>query len=270
MNGPRKVAGIRPGARRWSRLRTGLALDLGSARTRAWIPDHGLVVDAPSVTTSPAGAYHPLSRGRITDVPGTARMLDRLLLDSAAVAQEPELIVMTIPVLCQAADRDRALEAVEILRPRTIITLDSVKAAAIGAKADLVESLLVIDLGAYLTELAVLANGSVIEARRCHVGIADLEMSITIDNLIERILGMVTDLLDDACGPQVVDALERGPLLAGGGAMIPAITYRLSKQLSYFVQPAPAAYTVALRGAAEVALAANRHPGAYWPVAGGR
>jgi rod shape-determining protein MreB len=262
MNGLRKIAGIRPGARPWSRLRTGLALDLGSVRTRAWIPGHGLVVDAPTVTTSPAGASHPLSRGRITDVPGTARMLDRLLLASAAVAPEPEVIVMTVPVLCPAADRDRTLAAVEILRPRTIITLDSVKAAAIGARADLVESLLVIDLGAHLTELAVLSNGSMIEARRCPLGIADLEMSITIDNLIDRIRAMVTDLLGDACGPQVVDALDRGPLLAGGGAMVPAITHRLSKQLSCLVQPAPAAYTVALRGAAEVTLAANRHPGA--------
>ncbi|MER7243158.1 rod shape-determining protein [Kribbella sp. NPDC000426] len=263
MNGLRKVAGIRPGPRPWSRLRTGLALDLGSVRTRAWMPDHGLVVDAPTVTISAAGACHPLSRGRITDVPGTARMLDRLLLDNGVVAPEPELVVMTVPVLCSAADRDTALAAVEVLRPRTIITLDSVKAAAIGAKADVVESLLVIDLGAHLTELAVLSNGTMIEARRCPVGIADLELSITIDNLIERIRGMVTDLLGDACGPQVVDALERGPLLAGGGAMVPAITYQLSKQLSCFVQPAPAAYTVALRGAAAVALAANRHPGAY-------
>jgi rod shape-determining protein MreB len=187
-------------------------------------------------------------------------MLERLLLVGADLAPEPELIVMTVPVLCPDADRHSALAAVEILRPRTVITVDSVKAAAIGAEADLVMSLLVIDLGAHLTEAAVLDNGSVIDARRSPVGTVDLHTSISIGTLIGTIRAMVTDLLGDACGPQVVDAIDRGPLLAGGGAMVPVITYQLSKQLSCLVQPAPAAYTVALRGAAAIALAAIRHP----------
>ncbi|WP_327640741.1 rod shape-determining protein [Kribbella sp. NBC_00482] len=222
-----------------------------------------MVVDAPTTTTSPGGVSYPISRGRITDVPGTTRMLDRLLHGSTSLAPQPEMIVVTVPVLCPEADRHAVLAAVEILQPRTVITVDSVKAAAIGAKADLVEPLLVIDLGAHLTETAVLADGSVIEARRTPLGIADLRTSITIDNLIERIRAMVTDLLSRDCGPQVVDALERGPLLTGGGAQFPAVTYQLSKQLSCPVQPAAAAYTAALRGASAIALAAIRHPGTH-------
>jgi rod shape-determining protein MreB and related proteins len=263
MIGLHRVGAARPGARSRSRPGSALALDLGSLRTRAWLPHRGMVVDAPTMTASPTGVSYPISRGRITDVPGTARMLDRLLLGSNSLAPQPETIVMTVPVLCPEADRHAVLAAVEILQPRTVITIDSVKAAAIGAKADLVEPLLVIDLGAHLTETAVLANGSVIEARCTPLGTADLRTSITIDSLTEYIRAMVTDLLSHDCGPQVVDALERGPLLAGGGALFPAITYQLSKQLSCPVQPAPAAYTVALRGASAIVLAANRHPGAH-------
>jgi rod shape-determining protein MreB len=223
-----------------------------------------LVVDAPTMTTSPTDVSYPIARGRITDVAGTARMLDRLLLGrTSRLAPQLEMIVMTVPVLCSEADRHGLLAAVEILQPRTVITIDSVKAAAIGAKTDLVEPLLVIDLGAHLTETAVLANGSVIEARRMPHGTADLRTSITIDNLVDRIRAMVADLLRHDCGPQVVDALDRGPLLAGGGALLPAITYQLSKQLSCPVQPAPAAYTVALRGASAIVLAAHRHPNAH-------
>ncbi|WP_199237307.1 rod shape-determining protein [Kribbella antiqua] len=216
------------------------------------------------MTTSPAGISYPVSRGRITDVAGTARMLDRLLVCRTSPAlQQPETLVMTLPVLCPEADRNGALAAVEILQPRAVITIDSVKAAAIGAKTDLVKPLLVIDLGAHLTEAAVLANGCVIEARRTPHGTADLRTSITINSLIEYIRDMMADLLSHDCGPQVVDALERGPLLAGGGALLPAITYQLSKQLSCPVLPASGAYTVALRGATTIALAAHRHPSAH-------
>jgi len=263
MSGFHRLGAVRPGAWSRNRLRSGLALDLGSVRTRAWTPHLGLVVDALTMTTSPTGVSYPISRGRITDVPGTSRMLDHLLLSHASHAPQPEMIVVTVPVLCPEAERHGLLEALEILQPRTVITIDSVKAAAIGAKTDLVNPLLVIDLGAHLTETAVLADGSVIEARSSPVGTADLRTSITIDNLIERIRAMVADLLSHDCGPQVVDALERGPLLAGGGAMLPAITYQLSKQLSCPIQPAPAAYTVALRGASAIVLASNRHPGTH-------
>ncbi|MEU4291666.1 rod shape-determining protein [Kribbella sp. NPDC026596] len=213
------------------------------------------------MTTSHAGVSYPISRGRVTDVPGTARMLCRLLLGRADRAPRPELIVVTIPVLCPEADRHGVIAAVEILEPRTVITIDGVKAAAIGATTDLARPLLVIDLGAQLTEVAVLADGSVVEARRTPHGTADLRTSMTVDNLVEDIRDMVADLLSHDCGPQVVDALDRGPLLAGGGALLPAITYQLSKQLSCMAQPAPAPYTVALRGASTVALAARRHPG---------
>ncbi|GAA1553245.1 hypothetical protein GCM10009789_03440 [Kribbella sancticallisti] len=192
---------------------------------------------------------------------GTAHLLGRLLLDRTDLAPRPEMVVVTIPVLCSEADRRGVLAAVEILQPRTVITVDGVKAAAIGARTDLARPLLVIDLGARLTELAVLADGAVLEARSTPHGTADLRTSISIDDLVENIRTMVADLLRHDCGAQVVDALDRGPLLAGGGALLPAITYQLSKHLACRVQPAPAPYTVALRGAGAVALAALRHPG---------
>ncbi|GGY94811.1 hypothetical protein GCM10010365_11980 [Streptomyces poonensis] len=54
----------------------GLALDMGSARTRAWIAGRGMILDVPTVTFP--GALHPIQRGAIVDIPGTARLLDRL------------------------------------------------------------------------------------------------------------------------------------------------------------------------------------------------
>jgi rod shape-determining protein MreB len=72
MSGFHRLGAVRPAGWSRNRHRSGLALDLGSLRTREWIPDHGLVVDAPTMTTPPTGVSYPISRGRITDVPGTS------------------------------------------------------------------------------------------------------------------------------------------------------------------------------------------------------
>ena len=238
--------------------RSRLALDLGSARTRAWMPNLGLVLDAPTITPTEVG--YPVQRGSIVDVDGAIRMLDRLLNSISAPAHRPALVVMTIPVLSAEADRNAALAAVEVLHPRTVLTIESVKAAALGAGADLVKPLLVVDLGADLTEVAVLSNGSLIQARRAALGISDFGNSITVDELVASIGEMVTDLVRQDCGPQVVDALDRGPLLVGGGSMRPAITYRIAERLSTSIQTAPTPHTVAVRGACAAVLAADRHP----------
>ncbi len=45
----------------------GVALDMGSARTRAWIAGQGVVVDVPTVASPGTGAVHPIQRGTIVD-----------------------------------------------------------------------------------------------------------------------------------------------------------------------------------------------------------
>jgi len=245
----------RPGASSSDRC---LALDLGSARTRAWIPNVGLVLDAPTIT--PTEVSYPVRRGSIVDAAGATRMLDRLMNSRSAPRYRLAVVVMTTPVLSTEADRSAALSACEVLQARTVLTIESVKAATLGAGADFIKPLLVVDLGADLTEVAVLSNGSLIQARRAPLGISDFGSSITIDDLVDSVGEMVTDLLHQDCGPQVVDALDRGPLLTGGGAMRPAITYRIAKRLSTPIQTAPAPQTVAVRGACRAMLAAGRHP----------
>lgn len=57
----------------------GIALDMGSARTRVWLAGKGTVVDVPTVTFPGTGAVYPVQRGTIIDTPGCSRMLQRLL-----------------------------------------------------------------------------------------------------------------------------------------------------------------------------------------------
>lgn len=252
---PRRRAG-------WSASRrsTGIAIDLGSARTRAWMPEHGLILDVPTLT-SPATdrVGGPIQRGVVVDLPGATQVLDELLGRKAGLGQY-SIAILTTPVLCTDQQRSAALAALEILDARTVLTIDSVKAAALGAGAGLGQPLLVVDIGAHLTEIGLLVDGALTHAEQFDLGTSDLGATTTVAELVQSIVTAVTDLLRLECGGQVVDALDRGPLLTGGGALRPEITYRLAKRLLAPVRPAPAPQFAAVRGAGLALAAAHRHP----------
>ncbi|MER6982104.1 hypothetical protein ABT317_35320, partial [Streptomyces carpinensis] len=108
----RAAAGSAVRHRPWPLCRQccGVALDMGSARTRAWISGRGLVLDVPTVTFPGAGAVYPIQRGAIVDTPGTARMLARLLGHRLPRFVRP-LVVVTAPVLDGVAYRAEARAA---------------------------------------------------------------------------------------------------------------------------------------------------------------
>ncbi|MFD8853284.1 hypothetical protein ACFV1Q_32300, partial [Streptomyces sp. NPDC059604] len=57
----------RPAGPGYRGITRGLAIDLGSSRTRAWMPGHGVITDARSDFGTGAGHGHPVRRGRIVD-----------------------------------------------------------------------------------------------------------------------------------------------------------------------------------------------------------
>lgn len=228
----------------------GVAIDLGSARTRVWTPTGGLVVDR----TTTRGL---VSRGRLLDLDGA-----RTLVSAAVSGRERLTAVVTTPVLSDAAHRDDVQAALSGLGVTTVMTIDAVKAAAFGARADVTEPLLVVDLGAQLTEIALLGGGCVVEARRIPLGLDDARSVVPI---IEVVADTILELLRGTYGPQMVDALDRGVMLVGGGALRPEITYKLSHRLGASACPAPAPHTAAVRGAATALQATHRHPSAPTP-----
>ncbi|GHE65456.1 rod shape-determining protein [Streptomyces spiralis] len=257
---PRVTAGSAVRHRPWPLCRQccGVALDMGSARTRAWISGRGLVLDVPTVTFPGAGAVYPIQRGAIVDTPGTARMLDRLLGHRLPRFTRP-LIVVTAPVLDGVAYRAEARTAVEVLRPRTVLTVPGARAVALGAGADLSRPLLVVDIGAHLTEVVLLSDGAVVDARRTALGTTDLD-TVSSAQISEAVAGMVTAMLRQDRTSLTLDALHRGPLLAGGGALRPEITYHLTGRLHVPLKAVAAPHTAAVRGAAALLHAAHTHP----------
>ncbi|MFH8462709.1 hypothetical protein [Streptomyces sp. NPDC017991] len=243
----------------WCRHCSGIALDLGSARTRAWTSGRRMILDVPTVTFPGGGATYPIQRGAIVDTPGTSRMLDRLLGHRLPRPGRP-LLILTTPVLGGVAYRAKARTAVEVLRPRTVLTVPTARAVAVAVDADLTRPLLVVDIGAHLTEVTLLADGGVVDARHTVLGTGDLDGHTPPALIADAIVAMVTGMLEQDRTPVTLDALRRGVLLAGGGALRPDITYRLAGRLHAPARPVPAPHTAAVRGAAQLLRRAHAHP----------
>ncbi|OSC51064.1 hypothetical protein B5181_39730, partial [Streptomyces sp. 4F] len=68
----------------------------------------------------------------------------------------------------------------------------------------------------------------------------------------EAVADMTTSMLRQDRTSLTVDALGRGPLLAGGGALRPEITCDLTRRLHVPLRAVPAPHTAAVRGAAKL------------------
>ncbi|MCF1599487.1 rod shape-determining protein [Streptomyces muensis] len=243
----------------------GIALDMGSARTRAWIAGKGVVVDVPTVAFPGAEAVYPIQRGTIVDAQGCAGMLERLLVPRLPRFTRP-LVIVTTPVLDGVAYRAQARAAVEALKPCGVLTVPGARAVAVAAGADLSRPLLVVDIGAHLTEAVLLSDGAVTDAHHAAVGTGDLDGTTSAEQLVEAVVAMLTGMLREDRSSLTVDALHHGVLLAGGGALRPEITYRLTGRLHAPLRVVPAPHTAAVRGAAELLQSAHVHPSTCTPL----
>ncbi|MFF5522591.1 hypothetical protein [Streptomyces coeruleorubidus] len=218
----------------------------------------------PTATDPDDFAAHPVQRGTIVDPAGTARMLSHLLAHRIPKDMQP-VIAFTMPVLSGQSHYTTAVGVLQVLRPRTVLALDSVMAITLGTGADPFRPLLVIDLGFHLTEVALLADGEIMTARREAMGTRDLEDSSPAD-LGTDITAVVTTMMRDDPLPQFVDALDCGPLLAGGGVLRPEPVSQLSARLYAPVRPVPQPHTAAVRGAAQALRSAQHHPSLGSPL----
>jgi rod shape-determining protein MreB len=209
--------------------------------------------------TGPGRSGRPVHRGAVVDVAGCARILRGLLEHRLPRAARP-LVVLTTPALASPAHRAAARSAVSVLRPRSVLTVPAARAAAVAAGADLSRPLLVVDIGAQLTEVVLLDDGSVADAHRVDLGTDDLGAA-TPGDIVDAVTEMVTATLRQDGASLVPGALARGVLLSGGGALRPEITYRLDARLHAPLDIVPAPHTAAVRGAARLLEAAHLHPG---------
>ncbi|MEU2246603.1 rod shape-determining protein [Streptomyces sp. NPDC019224] len=236
----------------------GLALDLGSSRTRAWVPGRGVVAD----TAHGNGEYghgRPVRRGRIVDPESCGRMLARIADRALGERREDMVVVLSHPVLAGPGHRTAAREMLRALGASDVIVLDSARAAAACAGPEGGGPLLVVDLGAELTEVTLLVDGLVRDARLAETGLSDLEPGEPPAAVVRAVLDMVMAMWRQDRHGALLGALRRGPSLVGGGALDPGVTHRIAVRLGVPVRLLDDPATAVVRGAGLILGSVLRH-----------
>jgi len=258
------------------RLRSGIAIDLGTVNTLVYVAGRGVVIEEPSaiaisratgrVVAVGAAAdalsgkepqdievIHPLRDGVIADLEATVAML-RAFIRQARVRRGlgRTLAVVCLPIEATYVERRSVAAAAEALRPRCLIQLvDEPVAAAAGAGFDLVagSGAFIVDIGGGTTEVAVLAGGHVVRARSLRLGgnamddaivrAVKLEHGLLIGRNAARNLKMTLGLADGSIAEAEtvgVDAARR----------VPRVQRVSAKLVAAAVEPAVAAVTSAV------------------------
>ncbi|MFF5454178.1 rod shape-determining protein [Streptomyces sp. NPDC012950] len=230
----------------------GIALDIGSSRTRAWAPGAGVFADVPS---------GPVRRGRVTDADTQLRLLRRLTAAAPGGDGHDTVVMLTHPVLAGREEREAVKQVVDGLGAVRVFAVDSARAAAAYAAPPGDGPLLVVDLGAQLTEVTLVVDGLVVDARLAEVGLDDLpESGSAPDSVAGTAADLVSDLWRRDRTGAVRGALRRGVLVTGGGALRLDVTGRLAHVLRARLRLANDPSTSVVRGAGLMLASALRHP----------
>jgi rod shape-determining protein MreB and related proteins len=179
------------------RLRSGVAIDLGTVNTLVYVAGRGIVIEQPSaiaisretgsvVAVGEAAdalsgkephdveVIHPLRDGVIADLDATVAMLQAFLRQARVRRRIGRtLAVICLPVETTYIERRSVAAAGEALKPRCAVRLiDEPVAAAAGAGFELSagSGAFIVDIGGGTTEIAVLAGGHVVRARSLRLG----------------------------------------------------------------------------------------------------
>jgi rod shape-determining protein MreB len=233
---------------------TAVAVDLGSGQARIWAVGHG-TRNAPSIANGYRKKTALVRRGRIVDAAGCVCLLTELSRELPGSLPPGSVVVACRPVRSTPSDDDalrRVMRAV--FAPSQVLLIDTVRAAALGCAAA-PGVLMVVDVGAQLTEVAVLAGSGVAAARRAELGVNDLIRPSTPDVLVDTIVRLVGDLRGNPGSRALVStAVQGGLLLIGGGASLPGLAAALAGALGTAARSAARPRVAAVHGAGLAAL----------------
>lgn len=188
------------------RVRSGVAIDLGTVNTLVYVLGRGVIIDEPTAVAvsrdtgqvisvgsdadgltgkEPQGVdvVHPLRDGVIADLDATVVMLQAFLRRAQLrwrAGKMPALVCL--PVETTYVERRAVVAAAEAIRPRCAVQLiDEPVAAAAGSGLGLTagSGAFIVDIGGGTTEVAVLAGSHVVRARSLRAGGNAMDDAIT-------------------------------------------------------------------------------------------
>jgi rod shape-determining protein MreB len=180
-----------------------VALDLGTATTRVFVRGKGLVVDEPTViavdtrtddvvaigadavpmigrTTRFVEVTHPMRRSAISDFDLTRRLVKSVLDRAGASRFSRPRAVMCVPATAGPVEHRALRDALKHGGAGSSYLLEQPLAAALGAGLPVQEPLatMVVDIGAGLTEAAVMSLASIVAREPIRVASNDFDAGI--------------------------------------------------------------------------------------------
>ncbi len=183
-----------------------MGIDLGTSHTLVYIREKGIIIHEPSVvavntrtdqilavgedakrmlgrTPHHISISYPLVHGVISDFEVTEKMLryfiHKVHQEHGAVAPRPR-VVIGIPLGVTEVERKAVEDAVRQAGAREVLLVETVIAAAIGARLPIQESrgMIVADLGGGATHMAVMSLGGIVLSRSLPLGGNELDQML--------------------------------------------------------------------------------------------
>ena len=156
-----------------------IALDAGTDSVQLWRPDGELVeFPTPIAATRPAGAR---ANGTAGIVAASGHAIRRRLPRLTRRRRGGFRIAATVPACASRSARQHLEKALRALnRDQQVLLMEAPLAAAAGAGVDTAGAAprLVLDVGVHGSEVAVLAEGRVLDAASCDAGCHDIERAV--------------------------------------------------------------------------------------------
>jgi rod shape-determining protein MreB len=201
-----------------------LAIDLGAANTRVYLPGRGVVINEPSVIAFDAGngrvaavgreakrlarrqpreirIAHPIRDGVIADCEAASQMLSQFIRGARAyhTLAGPSLLICAptdVTPLEQRAYEDTAMRA----GAGKVRLVEGPYAAALGANIDprAARACMIVDLGAATTDIAVISGGGILYASTRRIGGTEIDRAIARYLHLERTLEVSEETAEEA------------------------------------------------------------------------
>ncbi|MEU7900191.1 rod shape-determining protein [Nonomuraea sp. NPDC049152] len=231
------------------------AVDLGTARVRAVVLGHPVIIDQPAGLTSRDETRWPVRHGIVVDTATCARLVDRALRAVTVDAERPlRKVLLGVPVSASPAERAAAAEAVRRAAGCPVAAVEEPLAAAVGCGLDVTDPRpqLLVDIGAGIIEAVVIRDAAVVDAVALQLPAP--AQPVLPSHVQDRITAMTAELLARLPSAMRGSARERGLLLTGGGACQPRLAARLCSRLGLVVSSAPEPAHATVRGLARLCL----------------
>lgn len=211
----------------FGRFSRDIAIDLGTANTRLFVAEKGLVMHEPSIvavntrTNQILAVGHaakdmvgktpphiqttkPLTKGVISDFEVTEKMLkyfvDRVHDDGFAIVPRPR-IIMGVPLEITEVERKAAEDAALGAGAREVSLVEAPLAAALGAGLPIEDSVgnMIVDIGGGTTEIAVISLSGIVTWK---------SLTVAGDEMTKNIIQYARDVFNLLSGDRVAEVVK--------------------------------------------------------------